>query len=320
MSLLAVDNLVKHYPGRRSLMKSRPLKVRAVDGVTFSLNRGEILGLVGESGCGKSTLGRLITRLEEKTAGEIFFNGEEISRCRGNKLQRLRRDFQIIFQDTSSSLNPRWKTGVIIEEPLLNFGVEKPARQKKCLELLGMVGLEESDLEKYPHEFSGGQRQRINIARALALDPSLLICDEPVSSLDVSIRAQILKLLKDLQERLNLSYLFISHDLAAVSSIATRVAVMYLGQIVEIMPASLLHTATTHPYTRALIEAVPKPDPHRSSIFLKPAVRGEPPDPSNPPSGCRFHPRCPQVTGRCREEVPPSRKIGDGHYAACHLL
>ncbi len=320
MSLLEVNNLVKHYTRRKSLSnKSRPA-VHAVDGVSLTIDKGEVLGLVGESGCGKSTLGRLIARLEEKSNGEIYFRGKEISSIKGGSLRLLRRNFQVIFQDTSSSLNPRWKTRPIIEEPMLNFGMEKSLRQNKCDELLDLVGLDKSDAEKYPHELSGGQRQRVNIARALALEPALLVCDEPVSSLDVSIRAQVLKLLQSLQQKLQLSYLFISHDLAAVSTIATRVAVMYLGQIVEVLPAAGLEKAAAHPYTRALIEAVPMPDPHRAGALLRPAVRGEPPDSSKPPPGCRFHPRCPLAEERCRIENPVYKKIEEQHYAACHLL
>lgn len=320
MSLLEVNNLVKHYTRRKSLSnKSRPA-VHAVDGVTLTIDKGEVLGLVGESGCGKSTLGRLIARLEDKTSGEIYFCGKEISTTRGSSLRLLRRNFQIMFQDTSSSLNPRWKTRPIIEEPMLNFGMVESYRHNKCIELLDLVGLDKSDTEKYPHELSGGQRQRVNIARALALEPALLVCDEPVSSLDVSIRAQVLKLLQSLQQKLQLSYLFISHDLAAVSTIATRVAVMYLGQIVEVLPATGLEKAAAHPYTRALIEAVPMPDPHRAGALLRPAVRGEPPDSSNPPPGCRFHPRCPLAEERCRIENPVYKKIEEQHYAACHLI
>jgi len=320
VNLLEVNNLVKHYTRRKSLSNKSRLAVHAVDGVSLSIDKGEVLGLVGESGCGKSTLGLLIARLEEKTSGEIYFRGKEISSTRGRSLRLLRRNFQIIFQDTSSSLNPRWKTKPIIEEPMLNFGMEESFRQNKCIELLDLVGLDKSDAEKYPHELSGGQRQRVNIARALALEPALLVCDEPVSSLDVSIRAQVLKLLQSLQQELQLSYLFISHDLAAVSIIATRVAVMYLGQIVEVLPADGLEKAAAHPYTRALIEAVPLPDPHRAGALLRPAVRGEPPDPSNPPPGCRFHSRCPLAEGKCQIEKPGLRKLDEQHHAACHLL
>lgn len=320
MILLEVNNLAKHFKGRKSLTSKSRLPVHAVDGVSLSLEKGGILGLVGESGCGKSTLGRLIVRLEEKSRGEIYFQGKEISSLRGSKLRQMRRNFQIIFQDTSSSLNPRWKIRPIIEEPMLNFGMEESFRQNKCLKLLDLVGMDISDADKYPHELSGGQRQRVNIARALALEPALLVCDEPVSSLDVSIRAQILKLMQKLQQKLQLSYLFISHDLAAVSTIATRIAVMYLGQIVEILPAADLEKIAAHPYTRALIEAVPVPDPQKAGRLLRPAVRGEPPDPSNPPPGCRFHPRCPLVEEKCRIEKPAYKIVNAQHHAACHLI
>jgi oligopeptide/dipeptide ABC transporter ATP-binding protein len=318
MSLLEVRNLVKHYEGSFYFGKYRRAKVRAVDGISLTLERGEVLGLVGESGCGKSTFARLVTRLEEKTAGEIYFDGQEISGCTGKKLRRLRRHIQIIFQDSASSLNPRWKAGAIIEEPLVNYGISREKRRERVLELMDLVGMEPGDADKYPHEFSGGQRQRINIARALALEPALLVCDEPVSSLDVSIRAQVLNLLRELKERLSLSYLFISHDLAAVSCLAARVAVMYLGQIVEIIPASQLHLQGSHPYTRALVEAVPAPDPRQKTV-LKATLKGEPPDPSRPPRGCRFHPRCPEATGICCEEKPVLKEVGKERTAACHL-
>ena len=317
MSLLEIRDLVKHYEGSGGIFEGRRKKVRAVDGLSFSLDRGEILGLVGESGCGKSTLGRLVVRLEEPTAGEISFAGREITSWKGSKLRELRRHFQIIFQDSASALNPRWTAGTIIEEPLVNYGVAREERWKRARELLTLVGLESGDVGKYPHEFSGGQRQRINIARALALEPSLLVCDEPVSSLDVSIRAQVLNLLRDLKKRLNLSYIFISHDLAAVRYLSGRVAVMYLGKIVEILPANLVSQAF-HPYTRALLRAVPEPNP-RQRIFQEGVVRGEPPDPSNPPPGCRFHPRCPEAADVCRQEEPLLKEVEESHTLACHM-
>ncbi len=318
MNLLEVRDLVKHYEVNSYLRKNRQTKVRAVDGISLILKQGEVLGLVGESGCGKSTFARLLTRLEEKTAGEIYFNGQEISGLTGKKLRRLRRHIQIIFQDSASSLNPRWKAGAIIEEPLINYQIPREKRNERVLELINLVGMTPEDIDKYPHEFSGGQRQRINIARALALEPALLVCDEPVSSLDVSIRAQVLILLRELKERLNLSYLFISHDLAAVSCLASRVAVMYLGQIVEIVPANKMHLQGCHPYTRALVEAVPKPN-QRYNAVLKTTLRGEPPDPSRPPQGCRFHPRCSEATGICREKKPLLKEVGREQMAACHL-
>ncbi|MDN5362193.1 MAG: peptide/nickel transport system ATP-binding protein [Moorella sp. (in: firmicutes)] len=318
MGLLEVRDLVKHYPGKGGILAGRREKVRAVDGVSLSIARGETLGLVGESGCGKSTLGRLAVRLEEPTAGKILLAGEEITGWTGRKLRELRRRFQIIFQDSSSSLNPRRTVGAIIEEPLANFGVAKRERQERVAELLTLVGLEPGDAWKYPHEFSGGQRQRINIARALALQPELVVCDEPVASLDVSIRAQILNLLWELKKRLGLSYLFISHDLAAVNYLADRVAVMYLGKIVEILPAEGLESQARHPYTRALLRAVPEPDP-RQRTGPKPVVRGEPPDPAKPPAGCRFHPRCPEAREVCRQEEPVLQEMVEGHLVRCHL-
>lgn len=320
MSLLQTRKLSRYYLQKRNLGSDRKYKILAVDRVSIAIEKGEILGLVGESGCGKSTLGRLVVRLENKTSGDIYFNSEEISCVQGKRLRSLRRNFQIIFQDSSSSLNPRWQARTIIEEPLQNYGMRKNERREKCFELLKMVGLEKRDAEKYPHEFSGGQRQRLNISRALALQPALLVCDEPVSSLDVSIRAQILKLLQDLQQQLTLSYLFISHDLAAVSSIASRVAVMYLGQIVEILPAADLNRREIHPYTRALVGAIPEPDPALAKESFKSVIKGEPPDSLHPPRGCRFHPRCPYAISQCREESPALKRISTVHYSACHLL
>lgn len=320
MSLLSVHELVKHYPKGTPFVFKQKLNVRAVDGISLSIDYGEILGLVGESGCGKSTLGRLITRLEEKTEGEIYFKDQEISEIGGRDLRLIRQDIQIIFQDTASALNPRWNTKTSIKEPLQNYGFSQKDIEDKSIQLLEMVGLKESDLQKFPHQFSSGQRQRINIARALALDPALIVCDEPVSSLDVSIRAQILKLLRDLQQNLGLAFLFISHDLAAVSALANRVAVMYLGQIVEKLPVRLLTSPDIHPYTRALIEAVPKPDPNQSYSYQRPTIKGEPPDPSNPPPGCRFHPRCPISEKRCSQEAPQLTEIGAGHQVACHNI
>ncbi|MGO0122412.1 ABC transporter ATP-binding protein [Desulfothermobacter acidiphilus] len=316
MKLLEVKGLVKHYVRKRGL--ARRETIRAVDGVSFSLAPGETLGLVGESGCGKSTLGRLILRLEEPTAGEVIFEGVNIATCGEKELRERRRHLQIVFQDAYSSLNPRRTVGASVEEHLANFGMPRSERRERVRELLQLVGLNPEEAAKYPHELSGGQRQRVNLARALALQPKLIVCDEPVSSLDVSIRAQILKLLRELKERFRLSYLFISHDLAAVSCLADRVAVMYLGKIMEILSAEALSQAR-HPYTRALWRSVLPPDP-RNRATLEPAVKGEPPDPANPPPGCRFHPRCPQAQEFCRREEPVLREIKGGHLVACHMV
>ncbi|MGC7847371.1 ABC transporter ATP-binding protein [Desulforudis sp. 1088] len=319
MSLLQAVDLVKHYGGDGVFFGGGRRKIRAVDGVSLFLSRGETLGLVGESGCGKSTLGRLLSRLEEPTAGKIFFAGEDITAWTGKRLRALRRRIQIIFQDSGSSLNGRQKVGAILEEPLANFGMEKARRRKRVLELLATVGLEPEHALRYPHEFSGGQRQRINIARALALQPDLIVCDEPVSSLDVSIRAQVLNLLHELKKRFGLSYLFISHDLASVHYLADRVAVMYLGRIVEVLTVRGLLGNALHPYTRALLAAVPVPDPQRGA-FYREAIQGEPPDPGRPPAGCRFHPRCPCVRDQCRGVEPVLRDVAPGHKVACHFV
>jgi len=318
VSLLRVIDLAKHYGTGGGFLAGGREKVLAVDGVSLSLARGETLGLVGESGCGKSTLGRLILRLEEPTAGKIFFAGEEITAWTGKRLRELRQRVQIVFQDSYSSLNSRQTVGAIIEEPLLNFGAGKKERQKKVRELLATVGLEPELVSRYPHEFSGGQRQRINIARALALKPEFIVCDEPVSSLDVSIRAQVLNLLRELKKEFGLSYLFISHDLAAVSYLADRVAVMYLGKIVEVLATRRLLDDARHPYTRTLLAAVPVPDPRQREVCQE-VIKGEPPDPAKHPKGCRFHPRCPGAIEVCRRTEPVLEEVNEGHLVACHL-
>jgi len=318
MSLLEVKNLVKYYPSGGGVFSRQKDKVKAVDGVSFSLNRGETVGLVGESGCGKSTLGRMILRLEEPTAGKVVFNNIDLTGLAGKELRGLRKKIQIIFQDSYSSLNPIRTVGSTIGEPLVNFKVgTKKEHVKRVRELLETVGLKPEHNLRYPHEFSGGERQRINIARALALNPELVICDEPVSSLDVSIQAQILSLLQELKEQFGLSYLFISHDLAAVSHISDRVAVMYLGKIVEVLDSGNLEKAC-HPYTRALLAAVPDADPRRKNK-KQIIVKGEPPDPANPPSGCRFHPRCPYAVEKCWVLEPQLEAVTIGRLAACHL-
>ncbi len=310
------EELVKHYPLRRGFFRGAA-QVRAVDGVSFSLARGETLGLVGESGCGKSTLGRLLVRLEEPTAGKVFFAGAEVTSLKGEQLRGFRQRVQIVFQDFYSALDPRQTVGAAVEEPLANFGVPRRERRDRVRELLVLVGLDPGFASRYPHELSGGQCQRVAIARALALEPELIVCDEPTSSLDVSVRAQILKLLRDLKVGLRLSYVFISHDLAAVSYLADRVAVMYLGKIVELLPAEDLKARARHPYTRALLEALPEPDPRRRAAW-KAVVRGEPPDPAAPPPGCRFHPRCPEAGEACRQEEPVLREVSAGHFVRCH--
>ncbi len=317
--LLRVENLVKHFPIKGGLLSRTVDRVHAVDGVSFELAPGETLGLVGESGCGKSTTGRCVLRLIEPTSGEVWFGGREMGGLDRNELRALCRDMQIIFQDPYASLNPRMTVGAIIGEALQIHGLAKGPRdfQDKVVRLLETVGLHPDHMRRFPHEFSGGQRQRIGIARALAVSPKLIVCDEPVSALDVSIQAQVINLLEDLQEQFDLTYLFIAHDLSVVEHISDRVAVMYLGRIVEIAPARDLYTSPRHPYTEALLSAVPIPDPtvRRQRILLQ----GDVPNPIHPPAGCHFHPRCPHASARCREEAPKLREIAPGRQAACHL-
>ncbi|MGH7106737.1 MAG: ABC transporter ATP-binding protein [Acetobacteraceae bacterium] len=315
--LLAVSSLAKHFPVERGIIFSRRLgAVRAVDGISFSLARGETLALVGESGCGKSTTARLVLRLLPPTAGQIHFAGADITTLSGEPLRALRRRMQIVFQDPFASLDPRMTVADILEEPLVVHGIgDRAARRARVDALLGMVGLARYHAGRYPHEFSGGQRQRIGIARALAPSPELIVCDEPVSALDVSIQAQVINLLEALKRELGLSYLFIAHDLAVVKHVADRVAVMYLGRIVEIAPKDVLFSNPRHPYTRTLLAAIPRPDPH---LEPEPPRPGELPSPLAPPPGCRFHPRCPFAIARCRTEDPALLPLAGDHLAACH--
>jgi oligopeptide/dipeptide ABC transporter ATP-binding protein len=319
-ALIEARGLTKHFPVRRGFILGGNLgTVRAVDGLDFDIRQGETLALVGESGCGKSTTGRLLLRLIEPTAGAIRFKGEDIATLDAETMRLRRRELQIIFQDPFGSLNPRMTVGDIVAEPLIIHAIGDGAqRRRRVQELLGLVGLARQHARRYPHEFSGGQRQRIGIARALALDPAFLVCDEPVSALDVSIQAQIINLMQDLQRELGLTYLFISHNLAVVRQIADRVAVMYLGRIVELAPTDELFAGPKHPYTQALLSAVPVPDPDRPRTRV--ALQGDVPSPLNPPAGCRFHTRCPLAEPRCREVEPALVDIGGGHEAACHLV
>jgi oligopeptide transport system ATP-binding protein len=317
--LLEAVDVVKHFPITRGVIFQRQAgAVRAVDGVSFTIARGKTLGLVGESGCGKSTLGRLVLRLIDVTSGSIFFEGKDITKLDRRSLREIRKDMQIVFQDPQASLNPRLPVGNAIAEPLEIFGVAKgKARKQRVRELMELVGINPDSANRYPHEFSGGQKQRIGVARAIALNPKLIVADEPVSALDLSIQAQVVNLFQDLQKELGLTYLFIAHDLSVVEHISDYVAVMYLGKIVEYAPSEMLYKSPKHPYTQALLSAVPVPDPaHKSERIL---LEGDPPSPANPPSGCRFHTRCKYVKDVCREKEPPRVAFEEEHWAECWL-
>jgi len=318
--LLEVKNLKKYFPVKAGVFRKTVAHVKAVDDVSFAIKKGETLGLVGESGCGKSTTGRTILRLLEASAGKIIFDGKDVLSMDKKELRSIRKEMQIIFQDPYASLNPRMTVADIVGEPLdiHNLVSNKKEKKEKVKELLNDVGLLPEQMRRYPHEFSGGQRQRIGVARALAVDPKLIIADEPVSALDVSIQAQVINLLQDLQDKFDLTYLFIAHDLSVVKHISDRIAVMYLGKIVELTDKKELFNNTLHPYTQSLLSAIPIADPtyEKDRILLE----GDVPSPVDPPSGCRFHPRCPEAMDICKEKEPVFKDYGNGHFAACHLL
>lgn len=321
--LVRVENLVKHFPITRGILIQREVgAVKAVDGVTFDIIKGETLGLVGESGCGKSTTGRTIIQLYRATSGKVFLEEKELTNLKGEGLRHVRRNMQIIFQDPYASLNPRMTVGDIVGEPLEVHGImsNRKDRRHRVQDLLKLVGLNPYFINRYPHEFSGGQRQRIGVARALALEPQFIVCDEPISALDVSIQAQVVNLLEDLQNKLGLTYLFIAHDLSMVRHISDRTAVMYLGKVVELTTREELYINPLHPYTKALLSAVPIPDPLAERKRQRIILTGDVPSPVNPPSGCHFHPRCSYAQEICKESDPEWREVSPGHWVACHLV
>jgi oligopeptide transport system ATP-binding protein len=321
--LVTVENLTKHFPVLRGvIIQHRVGAVRAVDDVSFTIARGETLGLVGESGCGKTTAGRTLLGLFPATGGKVFIDGHNVQQARGSELLAIRRNAQMIFQDPYASLNPRWTVNSIVSEPLRvhHLLATESERIERVKELMGLVGLSGRLVNRFPHEFSGGQRQRIGIARALASDPKFIVCDEPISALDVSIQAQVVNLLEDLQDKFGLTYLFIAHDLSMVRHICDRVAVMYLGVMAEMAERNELYEHPLHPYTKALLSAVPIPDPKKDRIRHRTILVGDVPSPLNPPSGCRFHPRCPIAAEVCHLDVPEWRQVTAGHWIACHLV
>ena len=321
--LVRVEHLVKHFPITRGIIVQRTIgAVRAVDDISFEIRRGETLGLVGESGCGKTTAGRTILGLYPATSGDVYIDGLNVQKARGRDLMAIRRKAQMIFQDPFGSLNPRWTVNAIVGEPLRVHRLCRGAKERaeRVKELLALVGLSPRLVNRFPHEFSGGQRQRIGIARALASNPEFIVCDEPISALDVSIQAQVVNLLEDLQDRLHLTYLFIAHDLSMVRHICDRVAVMYVGKLVELAEKDELYDHPLHPYTQALLSAVPVPDPRLERQRRRIILQGDVPSPANPPPGCRFSPRCALAQPRCSSEEPAWRDIGGGHYVACHIV
>lgn len=322
-ALVVVEDLKKHFPVTRGLVFQRQIgSVRAVDGISFTIARGETLGLVGESGCGKTTAGRTILALYPPTSGKVIIDGQDINAAKGDEMLLIRQKAQIIFQDPYASLNPRWTVNAIVGEPLRvhKLITDEKQRSERVKELINLVGLSNRLVNRFPHEFSGGQRQRIGVARALASEPKFIVCDEPISALDVSIQAQVVNLLEDLQDKFNLTYLFIAHDLSMVRHICDRVAVMYLGIIVELAEKNELYENPLHPYTQALLSAVPIPDPKKDRQRRRTILVGDVPSPINPPSGCRFHPRCPIAQEICKNEIPVWREVVQNHWVACHLV